>query len=110
MEPGEEITVAILGRLISTARSNRSGTIADCERDGAKGVHVDLQSRVREFDQMTHLEQQFTFAMNHIKFLEGAFDAQASELRIACKLMTPDQLAEFRRRAYPSLYPSKEVL
>ena len=34
-----------------------------------------------------------------------AFDDQTRELQIACGLMSDDQLTEFRRRAYPTLYP-----
>lgn len=34
-----------------------------------------------------------------------AFDDQSRELQIACDVMTPEQLTEYRHRAYPKLYP-----
>lgn len=37
--------------------------------------------------------------------LGKAFDAQSRELEIACEVMTPEQLTEYRHRAYPKLYP-----
>jgi hypothetical protein len=37
--------------------------------------------------------------------LARGFDAQSKELGIACELMTPEQLTEYRHRAYPKLYP-----
>ena len=40
-----------------------------------------------------------------VRELETAFDDQSRELRIACEIMTPDQLTEFRQRAYPKIYP-----
>ncbi len=36
-----------------------------------------------------------------------AFDDQSRELEIACEVMTPEQLTEFRHRAYPTLHPRK---
>jgi hypothetical protein len=39
--------------------------------------------------------------------LGRGFDVQSKELDIACELMTPEQLAEYRHRAYPKLYPRK---
>ena len=40
-----------------------------------------------------------------IERLELAFDCQSRELDTACGVMTPDQLTEFRHRAYPEIYP-----
>lgn len=37
--------------------------------------------------------------------LGAAFDDQSRVLEIACDLMTPEQLTEYRHRAYPTLYP-----
>ena len=37
--------------------------------------------------------------------LSRGFDGQTKELEIACELMTPEQLTEYRHRAYPKLYP-----
>ncbi len=37
--------------------------------------------------------------------LEAAFNDQSRELEIACSIMTPDQLTEYRCRAYSNLYP-----
>jgi len=42
--------------------------------------------------------------------LERAFDDQTRELEIACEVMTPDQLTEFRHRAYPTLHPRPVTL
>lgn len=42
-----------------------------------------------------------------IERLELAFDCQSQELNTACEVMTPEQLTEFRHRAYPTLHPRK---
>ena len=44
-------------------------------------------------------------AMDEYEKLKLAFDEQTRELNIACGVMTPKQLTEFRHRAYPTLYP-----
>lgn len=41
--------------------------------------------------------------------LGQAFDDQSRELEIACGVMTPEQLTEFRHRAYPTLHPRKST-
>ena len=40
--------------------------------------------------------------------LEQAFDDQTRELEIALGFLQPDQLKEFRHRAYPNLHPRSE--
>jgi hypothetical protein len=42
--------------------------------------------------------------------LGQAFDHQSRELEIACELMTPEQLTEYRHRAYPKLYPEPDLV
>lgn len=37
--------------------------------------------------------------------LARGFDGQSRELDIAFEVMTPEQRAEYRHRAYPKLYP-----
>jgi hypothetical protein len=39
--------------------------------------------------------------------MKRLWDEQSKELEIALELMTPEQLAEYRHRAYPKLYPRK---
>ena len=40
--------------------------------------------------------------------LGQAFDDQSRELQIAWDVMTPEQLTEYRHRAYPKFYPRNE--
>jgi len=46
-------------------------------------------------------------AMDEYEKLKLAFDDQTRELEIACGVMNPKQLTEFRHRAYPRLYPRR---
>ena len=45
-------------------------------------------------------------AQREHRMLESAFDGQSRELEIALEFLTPETLTEFRRKAYPRLYPS----
>jgi len=45
--------------------------------------------------------------LKEVKKLGQAFDDQSRELEIACEVMNPEQLTEFRHRAYPTLHPRK---
>lgn len=49
-------------------------------------------------------------ALAEVDRLGKAFDDQSRELEIACEVMTPDQLTEFRHRAYPTLHPRPVTL
>lgn len=60
--------------------------------------------------QLGDLIDWWTKGWKRVAELERAFDDQTRELEIACEVMTPDQLTEFRHRAYPALHPRPVTL
>lgn len=53
-----------------------------------------------------YLKSAMAALKDRIDKLEEAFDSQTRELEIALEFLTPEVMTEFRRKAYPTLYPN----
>jgi ABC-type branched-subunit amino acid transport system ATPase component len=73
--------------------------------DEVETLFNEIESAHKHAARWSHWELVIKRARVAYRDVKRIFVEQSKALEIACALMTPEQLEEYRHRAYPKLYP-----